>query len=216
MWFSESGAEGAVLAQLNLLEEDGKLSRNDARFLDLGTGNGHMLFVLRQGGDLDDVDDEDELCPWKGQMLGVDYSVPSVELARRIALNKFPTEDHSTLGFQQWDLLEDEAGEWLQPGFDVVLDKGTFDAISLMDFVGGSEVPHPCEVYRERVSALVKSGGFLFVTSCNWTKAELEDWLAPEGQRDFVLHGEATYPTFTFGGQTGQSIVTIVFQRRDQ
>jgi hypothetical protein len=90
-----------------------------------------------------------------------------------------------------------------------VLDKGTFDAISLMPQTEGEE--HSCETYRRKVEPLLASNGFLVVTSCNWTKGELLSWLAPEGG-ELEYFAEAKYPSFTFGGQTGQSIVTVAFK----
>ena len=203
------------MKQLENLEQEGFLSRGLAnqplecsksasRFLDLGTGNGHMLFALR--------DEDDDGKYWRGEMVGVDYSAASVELAQNIATQKYDRESSSSpvLQFECWDLLNSQPGDWLKDGFDVVLDKGTFDAISLMSYNNNSQ--NPCETYRRRVQHLVKCGSFLFITSCNWTKDELTSWLAPEdGGLDF--YGEAKYPTFTFGGMTGQSVVTVIFRR---
>ncbi|KAF2486520.1 S-adenosyl-L-methionine-dependent methyltransferase [Neohortaea acidophila] len=205
IWFSESNAERVVTRTLAKLADHGFLSREGeraSRFLDLGTGNGHMLFSLRED------DDEDE-GPWMGEMVGVDYSQTGIELARRIA-------DTSTTGealrFETWDLLTQDPGDWFQDGFDVVLDKGTFDAISLAQHDDGSS--HPCEVYRDRVERLVRPGQFLLITSCNWTRDELVRWLAPDGSGELAFYDEAKYPTFMFGGKAGQSVVTVVFRRR--
>ncbi|TKA68930.1 hypothetical protein B0A55_08474 [Friedmanniomyces simplex] len=217
VWFSESNAEEAILAQLNRLEEEGLLRRDNgpassasredvrqspaSRFLDLGTGNGHLLFALR--------DDDGEGNGWSGEMIGVDYSESSTQLARRIATER--EVESGTLRFEHWDLLaEPPQADWLQDGFDVVLDKGTFDAVSLMPYAEGSR--HPCDVYRAKVEPLIKPGCFLSITSCNWTKDELLDWLAPADGR-LRYYAEAKYPTFTFGGQTGQSIVTLTLRR---
>lgn len=167
---------------------------------------------------------------WVDDMLGVDYSETSVKLARQIYEQRIQDEIkedeeeeedededederevYADVKFKQWDLLSEEPGEeWLRDGFEVVLDKGTFDAISLMPRVEGE--PNPCETYRERVVKLVKPGHFLFVTSCNWTKDELVSWLVTEDS-GFHYHDEAKYPTFKFGGKTGQSVVTVVFKR---
>ena len=172
--------------------------RTPSRFVDLGTGNGHLLFALRE-------EDDEGQC-WTGELVGVDYSETSVQLAQRIASQK----QVEAVRFERWDLLCDPPGPWLENGFDVALDKGTFDAISLMPHNDGS--PHPCEVYRDRVTALVTHGGLLVITSCNWTKDELLDWLAPQDS-ELRYHSEAKYPTYTFGGQTGQSIVTLALRR---
>ena len=221
VWFSESNAEEAILDQLSRLEESQLLQRgvradeaeDDVgdhqgspatveilvpKFLDLGTGNGHLLFALREP--------DDEGRNWIGEMVGVDYSETSVQLARRIATQK----QLSDIRFEHWDLLHDMPGDWLGAGFDVVLDKGTFDAISLMPHDGDAR--HPCEVYHEKVVPLIKPLHFLCITSCNWTKSEVLDWLAPPGS-ELSYFSEAKYPSFTFGGHTGQSIVTLVLQK---
>jgi len=194
------------LKQLDALEDEGLLTKSQdsqskrapSSFLDLGTGNGHLLFSLRE-------EDEEGKC-WEGEMVGVDYSETSVQLARGIDGQK----DAKSVRFELWDLLSEQPGDWLRDGFDVVLDKGTFDAISLMPRVEGS--PHPCELYREKVAPLIKPEHFLVITSCNWTKDELLAWLAPK-HGELQYYSEAKYPTFTFGGQTGQSIVTLVLRK---
>ncbi|KAF2171927.1 hypothetical protein M409DRAFT_18158 [Zasmidium cellare ATCC 36951] len=211
IWFDESNAEDTVLKKLASYveseESDGRgiLVPNQTSFLDLGTGNGHMLFALRED------EDEDGEVRWPGaRLVGVDYSPKSVELARQLDVQRRGDDEATEILFEQWDLLGEEPGDWLDGGFDVLLDKGTFDAISLMPHDGAS--PHPCEVYREKVVPLIKPGRFLLITSCNWTKDELVSWLAPKGGA-LELFDEAKYPTFTFGGQTGQSVVTLVFCR---
>ena len=106
---------------------------------------------------------------------------------------------------------------WLPPeGFDVVLDKGTFDAISLNDEVD-SQGRRVCEGYPRAVKPLVKRRGVLLITSCNWTEKELEEWIvgSSEGakENDFTVLGMVPYPKFKFGGVEGQSVVGIAFRR---
>lgn len=181
---------------LDRLEEESLLGRQSTRVLDLGAGNGHMLFTLRVEG-------------WEGELVGVDYSAASVELAKGIRTLK--GEDGTGVVFEEWDLLSQAPGLWFGEGFGLVLDKGTFDAISLMPRAEGEELVS--EVYRRRVEGLVTEGGLLVVTSCNWTKEELCSWLASrEGGFEFLT--EAKYPTFKFGGVTGQSVVTVAFRKR--
>lgn len=231
IWFDESNAEETVLQELDKLAAEGLLSKSSSTFLDLGTGNGHMLFALREPADDDDDDDEDSGAagPWRGDMVGVDYSAPSIDLAHRIAAQRHERDDAlaatpslGELRLETWDLLVDTPGPWLPTTgtFDVVLDKGTFDAISLM-----SGDWHPCAIYRYKVLPLIKAGGFLVVTSCNWTRDELAELilpgaLAPIGNgrdgRDggwLELFREAKYPSFSFGGKSGQSVVTLIFRR---
>lgn len=122
--------------------------------------------------------------------------------------------------FAVWDVFNSvyEAvlgGEQIQ-GWDVVLDKGTFDAISLSEDKD-SEGRRLCEGYKARIVKLVKKGGIFLVTSCNWTEQELEGWFG-EGSAciegaEFVKVGKVHYPSFEFGGIKGQTISTLCFLR---
>jgi hypothetical protein len=56
----------------------------------------------------------------------------------------------------------------------------------------------------------MKKGGRFLITSCNWTEEELKGWFAG-GELEF--EGKVKYPSFTFGGKTGSSVVTLCFKR---
>ena len=169
-----------------------------------------MLFALRDEG-------------WAGIMVGVDYSTASVELARRIGKareddrEEDEDEDHDEevrctrpVQFEQWDIVKESPSDWLpREGFDVVMDKGTFDAISLSAEVDG-QGKRICEGYAARVEPLVKKDGLVIVTSCNWTEEELRRWFEG-GELEF--YGRARYSTFKFGGQEGQSVVSVCFKK---
>ncbi|KAF2850206.1 methyltransferase-like protein-like protein 10 [Plenodomus tracheiphilus IPT5] len=201
VWFSDAGAEERMLAFLEDLAEKEELQRevgqstNASRFLDLGTGNGHLLFALREDG-------------WEGGLIGVDYSMESVALAETIRDAK--SKDYANIEFHTWDILAHSPGGWLGDGFNVVLDKGTFDAICLSQDTDG-QGRRICEGYRERVELLVKSGGLFLITSCNWTEEELKGWFNTGA---FIFEGKVKYPSFTFGGKTGSSVVTLCFRKR--
>lgn len=223
--------------------EDGeaRLARARARaaFLDLGTGNGDMLFGLRDAG-------------WAGPMLGVDYSERSVEFARRIGATRRPPppprhragdddddeaaaaaaakeeEAPPAVEFAVHDLLaDDDGGAPAAPlaarpaGWDVVLDKGTFDAISLSAGVDARTGRRVAESYRDRVLPLVRPGGLFLVTSCNWTEDELARWFVPPrdaaaaaaADARFEQVGRVDYPSFSFGGVKGSTISTLCFRK---
>ncbi|KAF2226212.1 hypothetical protein BDZ85DRAFT_288365 [Elsinoe ampelina] len=122
-----------------------------------------------------------------------------------------PTSGEGTVEFYRWDLLADDPGNWLGEGFDVVLDKGTFDAISLAEGTDG-QGRRAHEGYRDRVLPLVKKGGFFVITSCNWTREEVLQWFGG-GEGELRLFREVKYPSFTFGGKKGQSVCTLAFRR---
>lgn len=196
--------------------------RQDCTFLDLGTGNGHLLFRLREGEENEDEDEEEAEWKgqgWKGRMMGVDYSQRSIEFARRIADDKGmgPESEGNQVEFQHWDIMsEDPAGVVLsgkqEKGWDVVLDKGTFDAISLSEEkdATGRRI---YEGYRERVEHLIRDGGLLLITSCNWTEEELKALFLVEGGSLHLVEA-LKYKSFSFGGQKGQSVSSICFRKK--
>ncbi|KAI1490850.1 putative S-adenosylmethionine-dependent methyltransferase of the seven beta-strand family [Biscogniauxia mediterranea] len=270
-------------------EEKEKIS-----FLDLGTGNGSLLFGLCDAEEEEEDENEDEEeeegnrsrngnaksrhhPPW-GAMLGVDYSARSVELARRIeserrrskrikhsqpreeedededepekeAAAAKEVEEEPRVHFLEHDILRGDPGPLLtgpqqsqSRGWHVVLDKGTFDAVSLCPEAVDSQGRRAAEVYRGRVLPLVRPGGVFLVTSCNWTEAELRAWFEEEddddeeegkmprgekeGEREeerekekekerwgFEVAGRVAYPSFSFGGVKGQAISTLCFRK---
>lgn len=195
-------------------EPEGNVDAENLRILDLGTGNGHLLFALRDEG-------------WQAQMIGVDYSERSVELARRIQEKRREDEEDEDeeqtrnedgegedaevqrVTFEQYDILKDAPGPWLEEGFDIVLDKGTFDAISLSDEVDENG-RKAFETYGSKVEPLMKVGGYFVIVSCNWTEDEVRKWF--ESAR-LVYHDTIKFPSFTFGGVKGQTVSGVCFRR---
>ncbi|KAI0866810.1 hypothetical protein F4860DRAFT_4579 [Xylaria cubensis] len=268
-WFDDSDAEAKLVEFLEDPEfraQELGLDESTTSFLDLGTGNGALLFALRDAG-------------WQGPMLGVDYSEQSVRFARRIekARRRRQDDDDGSGGqteeeqgddrpphengneegeeeedrnldvhFAQHDILHGSATALLDArfspsvanGWDVVLDKGTFDAISLsaetLDNADGG--PRRInEAYGARVLPLVRKGGLFLITSCNWTEAELRSWFEEGGsavqemppsssttvnggnqEREFwgfEVVGRVEYRSFSFGGVKGQTISSLCFRK---
>lgn len=229
IWFDDSGAEDKVLSFLQktitghrILGDE--ITKRNCSFLDLGTGNGHLLFALREAEDDDASPSEgghegdEDPAGWGGRMLGVDYSERSVEFAKRIAADRqYGAGAAAEVAFLRWDIMtEDPVPRVLsgkqQRGWDVVLDKGTFDAISLSEERDGRG-RRICEGYRERVMPLMREGGVLLVTSCNWTEEELERWFVTADGELEVL-GRIEYRSFSFGGRKGQTISSVCFRKR--
>uniref|UniRef100_A0A672RBC8 EEF1A lysine methyltransferase 2 n=1 Tax=Sinocyclocheilus grahami TaxID=75366 RepID=A0A672RBC8_SINGR len=76
-------------------------------------------------------------------------------------------------------------------GFDVCIDKGTFDAISLSP--EDREEAKKC--YVNSLKTVMQPEGFFIITSCNWTKEQLLQIFTP----GFEL----------FGGVTGNSVTAL-------
>jgi SAM-dependent methyltransferase len=224
VWFSDSGAEEKMIDFLDCYADDGVLFKDSLNenageptsFLDLGTGNGHLLFALRDAG-------------WDGPMVGVDYSAKSVELAQQIEQMKLDNKDdeeededdededdhegRSTqpVHFSEYDIFHPKRLEHAPPdGFNVILDKGTFDAISLSSETS-QDGRRIFEQYRDSILPLLRNEGYFLITSCNWTEDELKSWF--EKKDEFEVCDRIEYPSFTFGGKKGSSVVTLCFKK---
>ncbi|KAG8932576.1 hypothetical protein FRC01_013206 [Tulasnella sp. 417] len=136
--------------------------------LDIGSGNGTLSLALVEAG-----------YPVE-RILGVDYSEDSVRLARSVARHRsapalrFEASDFLTEDPPQLEGMGGSEGSW-----DLLLDKGTYDAIALAD--KNKDGSAPIDGYPARVSRLLKSGGCFLITSCNFTEEELKHkFIAPQ------------------------------------
>lgn len=181
-WFDDCGAEDRMVQYVESELAPG--FDESTKILDLGTGNGHLLFSLR----------ESEV---PGQFLGIDYSHTSVKFASKIAKSNPDLED---IQFKAVDFISDPKWNGAEQ-FDLVLDKGTLDAIAL------STIPNAPQKYVECVLPLIKqNGGRFLITSCNFTKDELVKLVG------LPVADEISYPSFVFGGQKGTPVVTLIFE----
>ncbi|XP_020494845.2 EEF1A lysine methyltransferase 2 [Labrus bergylta] len=156
----------------------------DASILDIGTGNGAFLVELAKHG--------------YRNLTGVDYSPASVELSR----NVLKAEDLTDVPVKELDFLNCQ-GELKD--FDVCIDKGTFDAISL----NPDNTKEGKILYVKALKDALKNNGFFVVTSCNWTKEQLLDRFSA----GFEYVQELPTPKFQFGGKTGNSVTALIFKR---
>lgn len=135
-------------------------------------------------------------------LTGIDYSSNAIELSKSIA-----ADQNLNIEYKVLDLLDSaNITETLNDRqFDVVHDKGTYDAISL----------HPDDptgkrnAYITNVHRITSENGLFILTSCNWTEDELNTHF--DGR--FIRHKLIPTPTFKFGGTTGSVITQVVFKK---
>ena len=149
------------------------------RIMECGTGNGTLLLSF-----LTSPSSTDEQ---RYHLTGTDYSAGSITLAKEVeesqrqALaegdydNDEETVNDVTTDWREVDLLRHdfEGEEW-----DLVLDKGTFDALCLSEEMVDGKLPS--QNYPERIAKLVKDGGYFLITSCNFTEEEIKARWAKE------------------------------------
>lgn len=244
-WFDDVGAPAKILNFLT--SETFPLSTNFAgaenrrdratshvSVLDLGTGNGSSLLTLRLQGS------------YRGYMVGVDYSPQSIELARKLGRQysdpactaeltvELPEAEYACdrIRFEVLDLINDDPRKqsWWpstaadksldSTGFDLVLDKGTFDAISLSaEFiaVNGKNV-RLHEAFPRIAISFLRPRGFFLITSCNWTEEEIIKWftVGEDIAGKLEVFDKISYPVYEFGGHKGQGVASVCFRMRDQ
>ncbi|KAI6042605.1 S-adenosyl-L-methionine-dependent methyltransferase [Pisolithus marmoratus] len=158
-------------------------------------------------------DSVDKMVDWAVRNVppkSIDYSEGAVALASSIA----QTRSHEGIQFHRCDFLNDEppllsdehAGD--NGAWDLILDKGTFDAIALMQKDNQGEAP--VDGYPMRVARLLKPGAHFLITSCNFTEAELQEkFVTPATGLHY--HSCIQHQTYTFGGRSGSICSSVAF-----
>jgi EEF1A lysine methyltransferase 2 len=131
-------------------------------------------------------------------LTGVDYSEKAVELAQKIA-----KDQQHEVTFKVADLLSDHSTESLGK-FKICHDKGTYDAVSLMEDAKEKRI-----VYTKNVATLMEDDGLFIITSCNFT----EDELCSSFEGTFEKHALIPTQVFRFGGKVGSVVTSIVFKK---
>jgi len=189
--------------------------------LEVGSGNGTLLLGL-----LDAEYPPERLC-------GIDYSAGSVQLARSVSAAR----GGDNISFHLCDFLKDDPPKlpsMLQEAntdWDLIMDKGTFDAIGLME--KDSNGMTPTDGYPPKIGRLLKLGGYFLITctppnvcffdshltilhlqyeACNFTEEELKAKFA-NPQTGLMYHSRIQHATYTFGGKSGTICSSVAFRK---
>lgn len=178
IWFGED-----ILERLLCWIEKCSLISKTSSIVDVGCGNGILLVELSKKG--------------FENLLGIDYSQSAISLAKEIA-----EKEALNINYQMSDVLEPG---FYETAFDVVLDKGTYDAISL-----SPNAKENRNIYIETLYKSMKDNSLLILTSCNWTKEELDVHF----NEKFDCYSVIPTPQFKFGGKIGSVVTCIVYKKK--
>lgn len=184
IWFGEDTME-KVVAWIDSCED----VQHENSIIDVGCGNGMMCIELHKLGYTD--------------LTGVDYSECAVMLAKSVSRN----EGFEDITYEVGDLIRDidqNPCTCLTRKYKVVIDKGTYDAISLKP----DDPLLARQAYKKTIKHLMNKDSLFSLTSCNWTKDELVDFF----KEDFTLHSQIPFKTIQFGGQTGSTVTSLIFK----
>jgi hypothetical protein len=176
--------ETSVTKMRNWAHKHLPLGPNPLRILECGSGNGTLLLSF--------LTSPSSSPAAKLHLTGIDYSAgaatlaKSVEAARRASLEEDIDEDEEVINDvdTDWRVEDLLRHDFMGETWDLVMDKGTFDALALSNEKVEEEngkARLPSLVYPERVSKLVKEGGFFLITSCNFTEEEIRKRYTREG-----------------------------------
>lgn len=186
VWFGTS-AENRIVEYLL----DTK-TKKDSKILDLGCGNGSVLRKLRSKGFT--------------MLKGVDYCQKAVDLSNAASeAEKEEDEELVDIQFEQLDITSPRS-EFLSSSFDVILDKGTWDAMSLSD-----ERNSRLKAYIDLLNAVLSDGGLFIIFSCNFTFEEMREQFG-QPSLDILCEVPASH-SFSFGGKQGVTSTGAVFRK---
>lgn len=175
-----------------------KFTQKDIKILDVGSGNGAFLFKCLKNDFTN--------------LVGMDYSEKSVELANNIKNHKIEEgeQEFNNITFYQEDIKSPLSNvDYENDKFDLIHDKGTFDAFMLNK--SNSNIHYSNYIFYK-----LKKTGVFIITSCNHLKGDLikyfiEDPGLSREKYKFIISGEVPHKSFSFGGQVGQTVTTLIF-----
>lgn len=156
--FGESSRDKMVQWALTHAPPSPASSLDSPSILEVGFGNGDLLFALASAG----------YPPTR--LAGIDYSPHSVILALSIAESRGP--EFKNIMFAEADFLNDKERRTGMPrvegmksgeGWVVVMDKGTYDAIALSESVD-DEGKRVYKKYPGRIAEILQPGGYFLIT----------------------------------------------------
>ncbi|KAH7913557.1 S-adenosyl-L-methionine-dependent methyltransferase [Hygrophoropsis aurantiaca] len=195
IWFGQETVDKMV----NWALANDQIDRNNMRILEVGSGNGTLLFGFAKKD-----------YPLES-LFGIDYSEGAIKLAKSIS----EARGYQKISFNHCDFLNEDPPlpqthqDSSLESWDLILDKGTFDAIALMQ--KEEDGTAPVSKYPQRIARLLKPGAYFLITSCNFTESELQTAFSVTPELEY--HSRIQHPVYTFRGRSGSICASVAFQK---
>lgn len=180
------------------------------KIIDIGCGNAFFLCDLINKYQ-SSYGDGSKL---KLETLGIDYSANSIELSKKLIIEKGLTQDIQVV---QCDFLNLASVISASQGFkyDYIVDIGTYDAICLLASQSASATEDARSQYIKSLISLIKKTSIFILASCNNTESELSEVFDVFEGKVFRLLDRIKTPEITFGGKQGNQVTCLIFQIED-
>lgn len=221
--FDDHGDEGEIwfgkLLNHKIVEKLIKLNDTKPKFniIDIGCGNSYLLIKFVTKIKVNQNSDHGITMARDCNIIGIDYSSKAIELSRRLAES---SNFNECMEFKQCDFLNIEQVNQTTDGikFDFIVDKGTYDAICLIESKSIDGLNQAKKSYMESIYSLVKSGTIFIFASCNNTEEELMELFKLEctNKIEASIVERIDTPTMQFGGKQGSQVTCLVIKFQSQ
>lgn len=193
IWFGEQVQNKII----NYIEKMYNLNKK-VKILDMGCGNAAFLIELKE--------------LQFTNLYGMDFSENSIRLANEILVTKYnPENEENGIVLYQEDINNPDDSHDSHLNFELIHDKGTFDAFMLSK-------ENNFESYLNYILKKSCDTNTIFIlTSCNYSEVELKEFFIKENSnlqkiQSLQIIDKIPHKSFSFGGQVGQTVTTLIFK----
>lgn len=206
IWFGKALSRKIIdwiINRLSFIEQ-----KQITNIIDVGCGNAHLLYSLvdRYNNKFGSVKDNLKIT-------GIDYSNKSIELSTKII---FDNNYSKEITLKQCDFLDNEQLKLVTNGdkFDFIIDKGTFDAICLLNGKSDESLATTKLKFIQSLYSLIKDGSIFILASCNHTQEELMTLfsLGCSNKINSKLIDKIETPKIQFGGKEGSQVTCLIIE----
>lgn len=204
IWFGKALNKKIVEWLLNRLSHFSDAPPSAVDVIDIGCGNSFLLCSL-----VEKFKERFEQSTRSLKTLGIDYSANSISLSTRIVRDRQLIEQ---IELRECDITDQNQVKSIsrERKFDFIVDKGTYDAICLLNAEPEDKLEQTRQAYSKSIATLSKPGTVFILASCNHTEDELLSQLNFRDSHRLIDRIET--PRLQFGGKSGSQVTCLIFE----